>query len=569
MKNKKIWFFIAFAVVILLAGFFRLWNLNSAPPGLYPDVAVNGINAIDTAKTGNFKVFYSENNGREGLVIWLETFLFQLFGANIISLKLIAVFFGILTVWGTYLLVVQSLKSMEKDEKNWEIDKYRIIGLIASFFMAISFWHTNFSRIGFRGIMVPFFIVFGFYFLFKGFSREKKITTKEIINLLSSGIFFGLGFYTYISYRFVVLIGLAVLVCFWFIYRKLKLGKQFWISVLYLIVAMVAVAAPIGIYFAFNPQDFFGRASDVSVFKQTSPLLQIGKSVALHLGMFNFIGDANWRHNYPSQPQLIWPVGILFIIGIIICIKDLIKAIKKKNLYKITGYVFLFSWFIAMLMPGFLSFEGAPHALRTIGVIPVAYIFAAYGAYWFIFDLFKKICKTKRDLYIFYLCLGLFTLTLVYASYDIYFNKWAKSNETKGAFTENYEKIGEYLNSLDDCVNKYVVVNADGVMVDGIPMPAETPMFVEKSVYGKTRATYVLPSNLGNMDKTTLSGQTIFVLMEYDAETLTELFLNFPIADFNSAISEHDGFWTYEFNPDLTKNDYQSTGCGCKKSKTN
>jgi predicted membrane-bound mannosyltransferase len=56
---------IVFLLVILaIASFFRLWKLDSIPPGLYPDVAINGNDALDSLKTGTFKVFYPENNGR-------------------------------------------------------------------------------------------------------------------------------------------------------------------------------------------------------------------------------------------------------------------------------------------------------------------------------------------------------------------------------------------------------------------------------------------------------------------------------------------------------------------------
>jgi 4-amino-4-deoxy-L-arabinose transferase-like glycosyltransferase len=568
MRNKKLFYFIAVAIVICVAGFFRLWDLNTTPPGLYPDLAINGINALDTAHSGDFKVFYPDNNGREGLVIWLEALLFMAIGPSILALKLVAVFFGLLTVWGTYLLVVELLKYIDEKQKE-EINKFRLIGIIASFFMAISFWHVNFSRFGFRAIMVPFFIVFGFYFFFKGFTREKKVTTKEIVNLLASGIFFGLGFYTYISYRFVVLIGLAVLICLWFVYKKLKITKQFWQSVMYLAIAMVIVSLPIGIYFAFHPADFFGRASDVSVMNQGIPLLVLGKSLGLHLAMFNFYGDANWRHNYASSPELIWPVGIFFLVGIILSIIDLRESIKKKNLYKITGYVFLFSWFISMLLPGFLSGEGVPHALRTIGVIPVAHIFAGIGAYWLIFDVFGKICRTKRDLYVFVMCLVLFVVALTYASYDIYFNKWGKSNETKGAFTQDLSNIGDYLNSLPDNVNKYVVVTQGGTLVNGIPMPAQTPIFLERLVFGEPRAKYLLPSDIDKINKTTLSGPTTFVIMSYDADTLSKLFINFPISDFNSSLKQKNGFWVYEFDAGQLVSDYKATGCGCNKTSSN
>ena len=151
---KKYQIIILIILILIIAGFFRLWSLNSIPSGLYPDEAMNGNDAINAISTNKYKLFYPENNGREGLFINLIAFSFQVFGVHVWSLKLIGALAGILTVLGLYFLTKELFNSAP-------------IALLASFFLAISFWHVNFSRIGFRGILVPFFLVWSFYFFFK------------------------------------------------------------------------------------------------------------------------------------------------------------------------------------------------------------------------------------------------------------------------------------------------------------------------------------------------------------------------------------------------------------------
>ena len=56
---KKI---ILIGIVVALAAFFRLYDLKNVPPGLYPDEAMNGNNALETVVTGDYKIFYPENN---------------------------------------------------------------------------------------------------------------------------------------------------------------------------------------------------------------------------------------------------------------------------------------------------------------------------------------------------------------------------------------------------------------------------------------------------------------------------------------------------------------------------
>ena len=63
----------------------------------------------------------------------------------------------------------------------------------------------------------------------------------------------------------------------------------------------------------------------------------------------------------------------------------------------------------------------------------------------------------------------------------------------EGAFTKRFAEIGYLLNFFPTDVQKYVIVNEAGVPVpwpDGIPMPAQTPMFIERIKYGEPQSIY-------------------------------------------------------------------------------
>jgi 4-amino-4-deoxy-L-arabinose transferase-like glycosyltransferase len=472
-KKKEIVFLL---IILAIAAFFRLWQLDSIPPGLYPDVAINGNDALDSLKTGNFKVFYPENNGREGLMMWLIALSFSIFGVSIWSIKIVAAIIGILTVLGLYLLTKELFAVVNSQ---WSKVNSQFVALLSSFFLAISFWHTNFSRIGFRGILLPFILVFAFYFLFRGFRTQK------LYNFIISGLFFGLGFYTYISYRFIVLLIPLVLLCWYFIYQKQELQKKFLLFTFYFLLFTFIVALPIGLYFLQNPQDFIGRATPISIFATENPIKEFGKSLVLHLGMFNFYGDPNWRHNFSGSPMLFWPVGILFLIGLFYSISQIKKI----------PFGFLISWWLIMLLPGILTYEGIPHALRTIGVIPVVYIFVGLGA-WKVYEFLNRNTAKKILLSV---AAILFLLAMGISEFNKYFVKWAKNPEVENAFSKDYVEIGNYLNSLPPEIPKYVIVNESGVPVpfpNGIPMPAQTVMFIERIKFGEPRATYLKPEDL-------------------------------------------------------------------------
>src|SRR3989344_606626 len=198
--------------ILIIASFLRLYNLMPAdnsgafsPPGLYPDEAMNGNNAVEAIENGDWKVFYPENFGREGLFINIQSLSIIFLGNTPWALRLPSALFGILTVLGLYFLM----------KELWNAR----VGLLASFLLATSFWDIIFSRIGFRAIMAPLLAVWGFYFLFAAI--RKRTARSSALFAAAGGAIFGLGFYTYISYRVLPL--LLVLIVLYF-----RNEKRFW-----------------------------------------------------------------------------------------------------------------------------------------------------------------------------------------------------------------------------------------------------------------------------------------------------------------------------------------------------
>jgi len=498
--KRNLQYILLLLIILGIATFFRFYNLDNIPPGIYPDEAINANQAI--SEPG--KIFYPENNGREGFFINLIYLSFSLFGISIWSFKFISALIGVLTVIGLYFLTKEILS--------------RNIALLSSFFLALSFWHINFSRIAFRAILVPFCLVFLFYFLFRGFR------TKKFSNFILSGLFFGLGFHTYIAFRLVVLLVLLILIPWWLIYKKENQQKRFFIFIACWLLATFFVALPIGIYFLNNPQDFMSRAGGVSVFSQDNPLLALIKSSASHILTFNFFGDFNWRHNISGKPVLFWPVGILFLIGLIFCIRKVLKVFKGRNWTSVVGYWLLLSWWLIMLLPGALSCEGIPHSLRIIGAIPPVFILAGIGGV-FLWKKVKLLSRSKLPIWLIACLFIILTTSFIYVQYWRYFILWGMNTEVEGAFSKDYVSIGNYLNSLPETTKKYVIVNQSGVLVKGIPMPAQTVMFIEKTKSKETQTIYLLPED---MDQIKIEKQGVIALMRYDENLFNQLLKKFP-----------------------------------------
>ncbi len=442
-------------LILTLGGFLRLWQLSTVPPGLYSDEAMNGNNALEALQTGQFKQFYTENNGREGLYINIAALSLKFFGNKPWALRLVSELFGIFTILGLFFLAREFFGNN--------------IALFSSFFLAVSFWHILFSRIGFRAIMAPFFLVWATALLLISARKNSKWIA------VLSGLSFGLGFHSYIAYRIAPLLLLLPVIKIW-------RNKQKQIAIIFLVATFVA-GLPLGIYFLQNPADFLGRTSQVSVFSSGSPILTVALNCAKTIGMLFFVGDFNWRHNFSGEPELWWPIAILFALG---AFYSLYKIFRKRKFGSAEGFLFL--WIVLMSLPVVVSNEGIPHALRSIILIPPVMIFAGIG-FEKIRDYINKWIKKQPEEYpehtrqILRIHKGLIVLMFAFFAvlsvhvYVKYFIRWASRPNVYDAFSGRYWDIGTYLEKLPDDVKKYVIANVDGVLAGGIPMPAQTIMF--------------------------------------------------------------------------------------------
>ena len=442
--------------ILALAAFFRFYQITTIPPGLFSDEAVNGINTLEANDTGNYKVFYPENNGREGLFINIQALSVQIFGNKPWALRGVSAMFGIFTILGLYLLT----KGLFKKES---------VALFASFFLATSYWHINFSRIGFRAIMAPFFLVWGLWLLWRLIPKEDhkdefpdslaqrlhsqqhvELHRKKIISsaaLFFAGLIFGFGFHSYIAYRVMPILLIPAFI----ILLKDKYFKEILIFLLGIFIAVM----PLAVYFYVHPSEFLGRTSQVSVFTSPTPLFDLGKNVVLTIGMFFVAGDFNWRHNFAGAPELWWPVAALFLIGLVISFKK----------FLVPRYALLVLWIILALAPVMISNEGIPHALRAIIVIPAVMIFAALG----LDAVLQKIPQKAAVLVII-----LFTLVSL-QTFNQYFIKWANNPNVPSAFSKDAADTANYLNSLPKETPKYVIMESEN---QNMPMSVNTVMFL-------------------------------------------------------------------------------------------
>jgi 4-amino-4-deoxy-L-arabinose transferase-like glycosyltransferase len=417
---------------IALAAACRFYALNRVPPGIYWDEVIDGEAGLQAVHTGSFQVFYHVGSGREGLWINMVGLAEAVFGANPFGLRVCAALAGTLTVVFVYLLARELFSSRA--------------AIFSAWFLAFSFWHLWLSRMAFRAVLMPLFLSASLYFLLRAWREEHSPPSpvSQWLLAVASGILYGLGFHTYIAFRFTPLL---IAVLFISEYRRRKTSGPMmtrWLAMgaVWLGVALL-VALPLGLYFVHHPQDFWLRASQVSVFTAPNPAKAFGVALLATAGMFNIRGDPGALFNIPESPHLLFPVGIVFLLGLVLAGK---RAFRKDG--NARGYWLLCAWFAILLVPQLLTLD-VPNSVRVVGVIPPVFILAGVGAD----AVYERLKHRKAYAYAFFLGFILVGAVEIYR----YFIVWGRNPEVARAFGQRYVEVAEYLNTLPKGTACYVI----------------------------------------------------------------------------------------------------------------
>ncbi len=445
MKQKHVVFGLLLAIMVA-AFALRFANIENIPASIYPDEAQNGVDAQQANASGEYKWFYESNNGREGLFINLQALSIKIIGNTTLGLKFWSIVFGTLTVLGVFLLA-------------YELFQNYAAGLIGAYLTAFSYWGINFSRIGFRAVMVPFILSFAFYFLFKG------LRTRKFHDFILAGFIYGLGLHTYIAFRVSPLVLIVLLVSLT-ITRKRFLA-EYWKHILVFAIAMFIASAPMLLdFFHYHPEHYASRTSEISALNpavnKDHLLSTVARTFGLSLAKYNFWGDQNIRQNYPPYPILNPLTGIAFLAGLIyIFIKffHLAWVRFKKGIRdeRLDVCAFLLAWFFALLIPEFLANEGNPHALRSIGTLPVVMIIAAIPLMW----LINKYQSFGHSFRIFIVSMLVFTFVFIGIADPVkYFVFFANSPQQHQSFEANLKEVSNYIRTLPAAEEKYIVTGS-------------------------------------------------------------------------------------------------------------
>ncbi|MDO8671462.1 MAG: glycosyltransferase family 39 protein [Dehalococcoidia bacterium] len=426
-------------IVIGVAVFLRTYRLDTLPPGLFYDEASNGLDVLDILN-GKLSIFFERNYGREPLFIYFQAFSAYLLGPNPFALRLTSAVVGVVTIVAIYVAA-----------KRWF--GYRV-GLISMTLMTVSFWHVDLSRIGFRAITAPLFLILSLLTL------EQALQSRRRRYFLLSGVILGILHYTYISARLSVPLILAILLVQFALDRQILRGQVPSLA-LFFAAAFITVL-PLGAYFWSHPSVFLERVELVSL-AGNLPATAVKvptfeENLLANAGMFFLAGDSNWRHNLSGRPVFDPVLGALFLVGIGWALLNVHRKRGPNRLEdqtepslggrRVTHLlpIWLILWLIVMMIPGIMSLE-SPNYLRLVGTAPAVFILAALGVVGVWEAISQRFGRSAR------IAVGLSISILIawegHATFDAYFDNWAKQSQVYWSFDTNLAEAAQFLNKLD------------------------------------------------------------------------------------------------------------------------
>lgn len=403
-RLKRHWIEVCLVMLIVALGFaLRAYDLDSIPGGFHGDEGEWAMDAVGILEGERVPPFGTGWDMHPSLFSYLQALSMKVFGMNVTGVRMLSAIAGTLTLLGLYLLVRRMFGS-------WT-------AMVATFLLMVSPWHIHFSRLAMNDIEVPLFTTLVIYFLYRG------VESRRPLDYCLSGMNLGLCFY--FGNKSHILPPLIALLFLYLIIVKRGFLRHQWSNILVLVLAMLVVFAPLGMYYVEHGWRTFllERTSNRFIFNNLDRLqaaygttqvwdvlrMQVERAVLV----FNYYADAGGFYGFTQKPVLDFFTAALYVLGFAY------SAYRWRE----ARYALLICWYVLILQGSLLSID-PPQVHRIVAMIPVPFAFAAIAVERFRGELVKAV-NWRRGLYL-ALPLALFLGLVAYVNIDAYFVRYAE-----------------------------------------------------------------------------------------------------------------------------------------------
>lgn len=206
-------------IALILGALLRLWQLSTVPNGLTWDEAAIGYNAYSLLKTGRDEhgafmpiIFKSFGDYKPGLYIYLTVPSVAIFGLNEFSVRFPSALAGIITIAGLYLFVRELFSSYSETKTKNSPKPVRVLGIeiypwdFAALALAISPWHTHFSRGAWEVNVFSAFLIFALYYFLRFIKSKSHLYPSLFFACLSLAMYQAAKLLTPLAFLLLILV---------------------------------------------------------------------------------------------------------------------------------------------------------------------------------------------------------------------------------------------------------------------------------------------------------------------------------------------------------------------------
>lgn len=439
-------------IILIFASLLRFYEINRFPQGLYWDEVAIGYNAYSIIKTGSDEygkflpiTFESFQDSKLPGYIYLTSLSELLFGLTPFAVRFVSILSGIISVFFVY-AITKELSSGRNLNK---------VPYVAALFMSISPWALQFSRAGFEANTALTISLVAVYFFIR-FVKSGKFFYRSII-------FTVLSFYFY--YQEWVFFPLFILTVILLLYKSIYLSfKQIikgfilgFILLIPLIYAFFLSGSETRLSHVDNilkdpeviKESIQLRSGEDNVFlgtllhnRHSARLNAFSRSYISHFSpeYLFFTGDGNPRHSVSDIGMMHTFLLPFFVLGLIYIVS-----------HQRFARVILVLWLIYSPISASVS-TPVPHSLRSLLMLPVVEIIAAYGFIWFVTYIKRH---TSKLIYTMSLCIFL----LIYGYYfmNYLYQYYVASSKNSSYWAYGHEELFTYTQSVRQDYDKIYV----------------------------------------------------------------------------------------------------------------